>query len=98
MRRWLACIAPMIALGALTPLAPSLLNLTPQQPASSRPDASKTPERLPPPEIERDGPTKLDKAAMEKLAKTDPVAFLAAVVERYEREVRSYRVTLAKEE
>src|SRR5688572_9803848 len=39
-----------------------------------------------------------DPSGMEKLAKTDPVAFLERVVEKYDREVRSYRVTLDKRE
>src|SRR5207253_2404277 len=35
---------------------------------------------------------------MEKLARTDPVAFIIECVDRYDREVRGYRVTLSKRE
>jgi hypothetical protein len=39
-----------------------------------------------------------DNAAMERLAKTDPVAFLEKSHQRYDREVRCYRTTLVKRE
>jgi hypothetical protein len=37
-------------------------------------------------------------AEMEKLAQTDPIAFLENCLRRYDREVKSYRVTLQKQE
>jgi hypothetical protein len=39
-----------------------------------------------------------DEAAMEKLAKTDPIAFLHHCLRRYDREVSGYRLTLDKTE
>jgi hypothetical protein len=39
-----------------------------------------------------------DAAAMERLARTDPVAFLENCLRRYNREVQGYRVTLEKQE
>lgn len=58
-------------------------------------DPTKRAEELPPPLSE---PHTLDQAGMEHLAKTDPVAFLERVIEKYDREIRSYRVTLEKQE
>src|SRR5262249_9562409 len=51
--------------------------------------------KLPAPNVE---PAVLDKAAMRELAKTDPIGFLNAVIERYDREVKSYTCTLEKQE
>src|SRR5262249_47863315 len=40
----------------------------------------------------------LDAAGMEKLARTDPMAFLRQAIQRYERDVRSYHALLIKQE
>src|SRR5262245_21054414 len=40
----------------------------------------------------------LDNAAMERLARTDPIAFIEQSIQRYDREVRGYNVTLVKRE
>jgi len=37
-------------------------------------------------------------AAMERLAKTDPIAFMETCIRRYDREVKSYTATLRKQE
>jgi hypothetical protein len=39
-----------------------------------------------------------DAAGMEKLARTNPIAFIEQSLNRYDREVRGYRVTLVKQE
>jgi hypothetical protein len=40
----------------------------------------------------------LDNAGMEELARTDPIAFLEETIQRYDREVHGYYVTLVKQE
>jgi hypothetical protein len=55
-------------------------------------------EEPPPPVGEHDLTKRDDPGGMEKLAKTDPVAFLERVVDKYDKEVRSFRCTLEKQE
>jgi hypothetical protein len=45
-----------------------------------------------------DGAKLPDDARMEKLAKTDPIAFLENCIKRYDREVKGYEATLIKQE
>src|SRR5437870_1937778 len=45
-----------------------------------------------------DGKQPVSRKELERLARTDPVAFLEKCLERYDREVRGYRVTLVKQE
>jgi len=103
MRRWLVCFALLtLALGCAVarrgapeedtggPTKPEIL----PQPDHTVVDASKRSE-LPHPVVEA---AALDKAGMTELAKTDPVAFLTQVVERYDREVKGYKCTLEKQE
>ena len=104
MRRWLVCFALLaLALGCAVarrgapeddtggPTKPEIL---PQPDRTVVADASKRSE-LPHPAVEA---AVLDKAGMTELAKTDPVAFLTHVVERYDREVKGYKCTLEKQE
>jgi hypothetical protein len=104
MRRWLVCFALLtLALGCAVArragpeedtsgtTQPEIL---PQPDRTVAADASKHGE-LPHPAVE---PAVLDKAAMTELAKTEPVAFLTHVVERYDREVTGYKCTLEKQE
>jgi hypothetical protein len=49
-------------------------------------------------EVQDDGSALPDDAGLERLAHTDPVAFLEACLRRYDREVHGYRVTLHKHE
>ncbi len=53
---------------------------------------------MPVAEVEDDGSALPDDAGLERLARTDPVAFLEACLRRYDREVHGYRVTLHKRE
>jgi hypothetical protein len=39
-----------------------------------------------------------DQAALERLVRTDPIAFMRACIRRYDREVKGYRCTFAKQE
>jgi hypothetical protein len=48
--------------------------------------------------VQDDGSPLPDDAGLERLARTDPVAFLEACLRRYDREVRGYRTTLYKRE
>lgn len=49
-------------------------------------------------DVEDDGGQLPDDAKMERLARTDPVAFLENCLRRYHREVKSYQLTLQKQE
>jgi hypothetical protein len=49
-------------------------------------------------EVADDGANLPDDARMEKLAKTDPVAFLENCIKRCDREVKGYQTTLVKQE
>jgi hypothetical protein len=106
MRRCLVCLSLLaFALGcAVTPdNNPRVANPedTPDQtpresPISADQDkSSQKAELLPEPKTE---PAVLNREVMEGLAKTDPIAFLEKVVEKYDREVKSYKVTLEKQE
>ena len=56
-------------------------------------------EGLPlPPDLKDDGSTLPGAAEMERLARTDPIAFLQKCLLRYDREVKGYRCTLQKQE
>jgi hypothetical protein len=48
--------------------------------------------------VHDDGATLPDNAGMEKLARTDPIAFLKNCLKRYDREVKGYQATLRKHE
>ena len=91
MRRLLYCLPLLAGLGcSLTPDNSSRQAVVPDDSApaadsSPKPSGDAT-RRMP-------GP-----AEMEKLARTDPVAFINTCVDRYDREVRGYRVTLTKRE
>jgi hypothetical protein len=95
MRRWLYCLPLLAGLGcALSPDNSS----RPTAPSDNATSDGPTPTRTATgPPVDR---TKrpLDTAGLEKLARTDPVAFINACVDRYDREVRGYRVTLTKRE
>jgi hypothetical protein len=106
MRRWLVCLALLtLALGCAVArrAAPdedtggtSHPEVLPQPDVIAAADPTKRIELpLPPPVVE---PAALDSAGMRELAKTDPVAFLTQVVERYDREVKGYTCTLEKQE
>jgi hypothetical protein len=62
------------------------------------------PPRTPPPPalvlaaVADDGAALPDADRLERLAKTDPIAFMEACVRRYEREVKGYRAILKKRE
>jgi hypothetical protein len=57
------------------------------------------PSEAPPLAVVRDDGSALpDGAAMERLARTDPVAFLETCLRRYDREVRGYTTTFHKHE
>jgi hypothetical protein len=55
-------------------------------------------EPLPLREVVDDGSPLPSPAALERLAQTDPVAFLATCIKRYDREVKAYHLTLQKQE
>src|SRR5262249_47035851 len=103
MRRWLVCLTFLaIALGCAVARRaapeddtggtthPELL----PNPDVVSADLTKRHE-LPLPNVE---PVALDSAGMVELAKTDPVAFLTHVVERYDKEVKGYTCKLEKQE
>jgi len=101
MRRFLVCLSLALGLGCTAArdsgprqVAPDETGETPVTPVVKH-DPTKRTETLPPPAEEA---VSLDRAGMEKLAQSDPVAFLENVVARYDREVRSYRVELEKRE
>jgi hypothetical protein len=70
------------------------LAVVPDFPPPPGPPASATPLAA----VQDDGAPLPDAAGLERLARTDPVAFLEACVRRYDREVRGYRTTLQKRE
>lgn len=95
MCRFVCCLLLLGLVGCT--LAPDSTS-RPAAPPEEEPAAVEShvaPTRLSPPAGTKRG---LDSAAMEKLARTDPVAFINACVERHDREVRGYRVTLSKRE
>lgn len=49
-------------------------------------------------QVKDDGAKLPDNAAMEQLAKDDPIAFLENCLRRYKRDVKGYRLTLQKQE
>ncbi len=49
-------------------------------------------------DVADDGTPLPSEAAMERLAKTDPIAFLETCIRRYDREVKGYTATLRKQE
>jgi hypothetical protein len=49
-------------------------------------------------EVADDGKALPSEAAMERLARNDPIAFLEACIRRYDREVKGYTTTLRKQE
>ncbi len=55
------------------------------------------PEDKPVPEVSGEGPLP-DNAGMERLARTDQVAFLKNCLRRYQRDVRGYTLTMQKQE
>jgi hypothetical protein len=61
---------------------------------ASRPSLPAPPE---PPAVIDNSPIP-DDAAMERLVRTDPVAFMRASLRRYERDVKGYRCTFVKQE
>jgi hypothetical protein len=74
---------------------PLCLALTPEP----RPSAALAwPEAASFAEVADDGKDLPENAQMEKLAKTDPIAFLENCLKRYDREVKGYQVTLRKQE
>jgi hypothetical protein len=96
MRRWLICLTLLtLALGCTVAPDSSTRHIAPADepvsPAVVRHDATKRQEVLPPPETE-------SVLSMEDLARTDPIAFVEKVIDRYDREVKTYRVTLEKRE
>lgn len=60
--------------------------------------AAVTAGELPAPVLDQTRGPQLDTAAMEQLARTDPIAFLQRSLERYDREVAGYRAVLVKQE
>jgi hypothetical protein len=62
------------------------------------PRADSASKDVPPPKVSDDGSALPDDAAMERLARTDPIAFLENCVRRYDREVKGYRCTLQMQE
>src|SRR5579884_791110 len=85
----LLLLLPVLLLGGV--LAAGLLFVIGAGPAPE------VPPELPPAVIDRSKPLP-DAATMEKLAATDPLAFLENCVRRYEQEVKGYSATLAKHE
>jgi hypothetical protein len=85
MRRLLLCLSLCFA------LSPEPLPRD-EQAATSRSDTSALRDV---PDDDRPLP---DAAAMERLARTDPIAFLENCLRRYNREVQGYRVALEKQE
>jgi hypothetical protein len=93
MRRLLYCLPLLAGLGCT--LAPASSS-SPDTPAD---DDTQVAAPAPAPKAPADKTKRpLDSAGMEKLFHSDPVAFITACVDRYDREVRGYRVTLAKRE
>jgi hypothetical protein len=68
------------------------LAVVPDVPPSGRPAAA------PIAVVKDDGTALPNEARLERLARTDPVAFLEACLRRYDREVKGYRATLQKRE
>jgi hypothetical protein len=66
------------------------------------PAAEETPRSAPPapPDTRSvdDGSALPDAAGMERLARTDPIAFMRACLRHYDREIKGYRCTFAKQE
>lgn len=88
MRRLLLCL-PLCLL-----MAPSSLPALPDAPAEAEKPAEQSPRREPTP---NEVPLP-DSATMEKLAKSDPVAFLQQCLRYYERNVRGYHLVMQKQE
>lgn len=111
MSRWLALPLTALALGcAAAPegppreaapeaeLGPAPKVALPVEEVVSH-DPTKRTELLPPPLTETEGKSRVPtREEMEKLIEADPVAFVTHVVARYDREVKSYRCTLEKQE
>jgi hypothetical protein len=106
MRRWLVCLALLALVGCIGAPGNQVRRAGPDEEGVEPPETLPAPEitlaadatktaRLPHPDSE---PAVLDAAAMRELAKTDPVAFVSRVIERYDREVKSYTCTLEKQE
>ncbi len=87
MRRFLYFLPLLLALGCT--LAPDNSSRHAPPPEDSKPA----------PAVDNTKPTRrLDKADMEKLARTDPIAFVKECIQRYDREVHGYRCILDKVE
>jgi hypothetical protein len=86
MRRWLYCLPLLVGLGC---------TVTPDNSARQADAPEKTTPADPPADRTK---RPLDTAGLKELARKDPVAFINACVDRYDREVRGYWVTLAKRE
>src|SRR5438309_723225 len=76
------------------PLFLLCLAVVPDYPPPSGPTAASAPVAA----VTDDGAPLPDAAGLERLARTDPVGFLEAILRRYDREVRSYRLTVQKRE
>jgi hypothetical protein len=76
------------------PLCLCLIPETPPRPNSSAADG----ERAPLATVTDDGSPLPDAAGMERLARTDPIAFLENCLRRYDRDVKGYTLTMQKQE
>src|SRR5262249_26736361 len=92
-RRWAAPTALGLALRALV-LLPLCLLLAPEYPARDNAAAPAPTVK----ELVDDGGKLPGGDEMERLARTDPVAFLEKCLLRYEREVKGYRCKLKRQE
>jgi hypothetical protein len=63
-------------------------------------DDAARPARAAPPEpaVADDGAALPDQATLERLVRTDPIAFMRACIRRYDRDVKGYRCTFVKQE
>jgi hypothetical protein len=67
-------------------------------PGAGSADRTAIPPAPPPRDARDDGGPLPDAATMERLARTDPIAFLENCLRRYDREVRGYRAVLRMQE
>jgi hypothetical protein len=92
MKRWVYCL-PM--LGVCVPLLVVLLVASAPVREEAPRQATAAPEPAPAADVSRALP---DSLSMDHLAQDDPISFLESCLQRYQRDVRGYHLTMQKQE